>query len=101
MRPDQPSHARRSEQGWALASVLWGVTMLSLMAVAGQDLALTSHRTERRAWDRARTDAALQAGITQTIVGIAAQTGDRWRVDGASRQIPFAGFNLKVTVQDE
>ncbi len=103
MRPEPNIPGPRPwERGWALASVLWAVTMLSLMAAATQELTLTSHRTERRAWNRACADAALHAAITQAILGITAPTRDqRWRVDGTSREVTFGGFRLKVSVQAE
>lgn len=103
MRPEARSReSGASERGWALASVLWAVAMLSLMAAATQDLALTSHRTERRAWDHARADAALNASVTEAVLGITTPAVDqRWRVDGVSRDIEFSGFTVKVTVQAE
>lgn len=76
--------------------------MLAFMAAATQELTLTSHKTERRAWDRARVDAALEAGVTQAILGITAPALDRrWRVDGVPRKIMFSGFAVTVTVQAE
>jgi general secretion pathway protein K len=92
----------RGERGWALVSVLWGVTMLSLMALAAQDLTLTAHKTESSAWDAARADAALQAAVTQAVLGIATpDIAQRWRVDGVMHEMSFQGFKLKVTIQAE
>jgi general secretion pathway protein K len=71
------------------------------MAAGIQELTLTAHRAERRVWDGARADAALQAGIVQAVVGIASPNSDRWRVDGVARSIDFEGFKLKITVQAE
>ncbi|HEY1637315.1 MAG TPA: hypothetical protein VGF62_02230 [Rhizomicrobium sp.] len=91
-----------NERGWALASVLWVVTMLALMAAATQELTIISSRTERRAWESAEASAAFDATAVQAVAGIAAPTVlDRWRVDGVSRDISVSGFPVRVVVQAE
>src|SRR5207248_10770726 len=100
--PSEPRRVRSSERGWALASVLWAVAALSVMAAATQELTLTAHRTEARAWERARADAALNAGLTEAVIGISApDVSDRWRVDGVPRQIAFGWLTINVSVQAE
>lgn len=103
MRTDiHRKHRRQSEQGWALVSVLWAMIMLSLMAAATQDLTLISHKSERGAWDAARAEAALHAGLIEAVSGIAASSpSQRWRVDGVPRDVTFEGFKLMIAVQAE
>jgi len=91
-----------NERGWALASVLWVVAMLALMAAATQELTVISARTERRAWETAEADAALDATVVQAVAGIAAPlASDRWRVDGLSRDVAVGGLPVTVAVQAE
>lgn len=95
-------HHPKPDDGWALVSVLWAMTMLSLMAAATQELTLTAHRSERSAWDAARAETALHAGLIDAVSGIAASNpSERWRVDGVPRDVAFEGFKLKITVQAE
>jgi general secretion pathway protein K len=97
---ERTTFGKSRERGWALVSVLWSVTMLSLLAAATQELTITAHRAEHRAWDSARADAALEAGVVQAVAGISGTSG-RWRVDGVPRQESFEGFRLRIAVQDE
>lgn len=90
------------ERGWALISVLWLLSILALLAAATQELTLTSYRAERHAWDKARIDAILDAGIAQAVVGATASDIDeRWRVDGTPSSFTFDNVSLNVTIQDE
>jgi general secretion pathway protein K len=92
----------RSDEGWALASVLWAVTMLSLMAAATQELTIAAHRTERRAWDGAVANATFQTGLTRAVAGISApKPEDRWPVDGQRRDVAIEGVNVRIAIQDE
>lgn len=90
------------ERGWALVAVLCVVAMLSLMAAAAQDFTLTSSRFERRVWDQARADAALDAGITRAILGVCrGNPTDPWRIDGVPRPFAFGGNTIELSIQDE
>ena len=90
------------ERGWALVSVLWIVTAIALIAAATESLTAMSYRVERHALARAQAEAALDAGITEAMLGIEApDIADRWRVDGVSREVEFNGVTLKINVQDE
>lgn len=90
------------EHGWALVSVLWSMTMLSVMAAATEQLVVANHRAERRAWDRLRASAIFDAVLTQAVAGIEnPNIAKRWRVDGASRHVDFDGAAVEVSVQNE
>lgn len=94
--------AATGERGWALVSVLWIVTAIALVAAAAETLTANSYYVERRSLARAETEAALDAGITQAVLGIEApDVADRWRVDGATRETEFGGFRFRISVQDE
>jgi len=94
-----PADAR---SGWALASVLWALTAIALLAAAAQSLTATSYDAERRAFDAARADAILDAAVARAALGISDQRAEmRWRVDGTARVFWFDGVALQVAVQDE
>jgi general secretion pathway protein K len=91
-----------SDRGWALVSVLWSMTMLSVMAAATEQLIVANHHAERRAWDRLETSAVFDAVLTDAVAGIEnPDATKRWRADGAPREIDFQGHVINVTVQDE
>lgn len=91
-----------SERGWALVSVLWAITMLSLMAMATQALTVTSYRSEVHAMVDARADADLDAAVVAAVLGISDLRPERrWRVDGTATPFVFDGVRMHVSVQDE
>lgn len=93
---------RRRENGWALVSVLWVLSILAMIAAATQALTLTSSRLEQRAFAQARMDALLDAGIVRGIAGLSDNDrSKRWRIDGISRNFTFDGADIQVSIQDE
>jgi general secretion pathway protein K len=95
-------NAPNGERGWALVSVLWIVTAIALLAAAAEALTANSYTIERRSLARAQAEAALDAGITEAMLGITAPNiVDRWRIDGVPREVEFKGVTLRVGVQDE
>src|ERR1700733_11055908 len=97
-----PDNVSAGEHGWALVSVLWVVTALTLMAAATEELTSSAYRIERRAIDRAQAEATLDAAIVRAALGIEApDIVDRWRVDGTPESLTFDGKTVTVSVQDE
>ncbi len=75
---------------------------LSLLAAATEALSSNTYALERRVLERARIDAALDAGVVRAVMGIEApDISDRWRVDGVSQAFSFEGMNISIAVQDE
>jgi general secretion pathway protein K len=101
-RRADPHDVPPGEHGWALVSVLWVVTALTLMAAATEELTTSAYRIERRALDRAQTEAALDAAMSRSALAIEApDIADRWRVDGVPQSFTFDGKTITVTIQDE
>jgi general secretion pathway protein K len=99
---DRAGPALRDRRGWALISVLCVVSMLSLLAEAGQSFTDISYRIERRADERARADALLNAGVVRAVLAIAdPDRTARWPVDGTPENFRFDGATLRVRVQDQ
>lgn len=92
----------RNEQGWALVSVLWVVTMLAMMAIATQGLLVTSARFAQRDLERAEASATLDAALARAILGICdLRVEQRWRVDGTAANFKFNDRVVRVRVQDQ
>ncbi len=94
--------SNKGEGGWALVSVLWVVAMLAMMAAATQALLLTSARFEQRDLENAEANAALDAALARTVLGIGDQRLDqRWHVDGSTTNFKFGGKEIRIKVQDQ
>jgi general secretion pathway protein K len=92
----------RREEGWALVSALWTLTMLALLAAAAETLTVTSYRIEQRALAEARAQAVLDAAVVRAVLGLSEKRPDkRWRVDGTQTSFFFDGTKVDVSVQDE
>ncbi len=90
--------SRAAEKGIALVIVLWGVTLLALMAAS---LARTSGLAVRRvshAIEAAQAHAALQEAAAAAELALADR---RWAPDGTRRRLALAGFEAEVIVSSE
>jgi len=90
----------KDQRGIALVIVLWGVSLLSLLAAslaAGSGMAARrSLNTVQAAQARARLDEALAA------TALALERPQRpWRADGRPRHLALDGAEAEVRVQDE
>ncbi len=91
---------RPAQRGLALVSVLWGVSILALIAAAMLAATVTSAQIERNVWDAARggaiADAAVAKGILSLLDSRAAP-----RADGTPAAIDFDGTAVQLRIQDE
>jgi general secretion pathway protein K len=93
---------RRNERGLALVSVLWGISLLSLIAGALMSSGVLSRHMERNAWNRVRAEALIQAAINRAVLGLMdARTDQRWRIDGTEQTFTFQGADVIVRIEDE
>jgi len=93
---------RTSERGLALVSVLWAVSILSLIAASLLATSRLSYREERSSRTQAELRALAEAGVARAILGLIDRRPDhRWRVDGIPIGIAFEGARLVVRVEDE
>lgn len=93
---------RNKERGLALVSVLWGVSLLGVIATLALSASLSHRRIEANSWKdvRARTiaEAAVMRGVLALIDSRPAQ---RWRIDGAPQEFVFDGISVAVAIEDE
>jgi len=99
VRDKTKSHA---ERGLALVSVLWALSILSLIAASMLSSGTLSYRMERNALKRVQMENLTEAGITRAILGLIDPRIDRrWRIDGVTQEFLFQGAKIKVAIQDE
>ncbi|MHB8528961.1 MAG: hypothetical protein ACYC8V_05535 [Caulobacteraceae bacterium] len=92
---------KRAEAGYALVAAVVGVAAfayLALMVLAADRGALVG---EESRLDRARLDAAADAGLVIAVHGLANEDTARWSIDGRPRPGDFDGVALSITIEDE
>jgi general secretion pathway protein K len=90
------------QEGWALVSVLWLLSLLALLAGAIGSLSFDTALHERRALDVLGDDAALDAAIARTVDGLSrTDPKERWHADGDVHSFDLDGRTVTVTVQDQ
>jgi len=92
----------RKRRGFALLSVLWGLSILSIIAASLLTSTDLSYRMERNALRRTEREMLVEAAINRAILALVdRRTEKRWRVDGAIYDFAFAGAEIRVSIQDE
>jgi general secretion pathway protein K len=92
--------AAADQRGFALASVLWAVTILSLMAAGMLATRVSSARIDAYGWDETRARTIADAGVQQAILRLFDPGGSRI-ADGAARDFTDDGAVASVSVVDE
>jgi general secretion pathway protein K len=97
-----PFIKRKTERGIALVSVLWVLSLLSMIAAAAISTSRLFATLERSAVRGAEMDAIVEAGLSRGVLGIIDKRPEqRWRVDGLPQKYTFNGAQLQISVQDE
>jgi general secretion pathway protein K len=85
-----------------LFSVLWGMALMSLVAVSLLTTSATSLKLTRNALESAQADAVADAAVVRAVVGLTEQRLEkRWYADGRSTEFVLRGVNARVEIQDE
>jgi general secretion pathway protein K len=99
---DHPIITAKKERGIALVSVLWVLSLLSMIAAAAISTSRLFVTLERTAVRGAVADATAEAGINRAVLGILDKRPEgRWRVDGIAQKFTYNGGELQIAVQDE
>jgi general secretion pathway protein K len=90
------------ERGLALVSVLWALSILSLIATSMMSTGTLSAAMERNALKRAQADRLAESAIALGILGLLDPRAERrWRVDGVAQDVSLQGIAIKIAIQDE
>jgi general secretion pathway protein K len=93
---------RRHQRGLALVSVLWGVSILSLITTAMLTASLTGARMGRNEWNAVRAGAAADGAVQMAILSLMDDRPDHQpRIDGTASNRYFDGVSVRVRVQAE
>lgn len=90
------------ERGLALVSVLWALSILSLIAAAMMSSSVLSYRMERNDWQRLQMQTLAEFAINRAILGLDdGRPEKRWRIDGVPQDFVIEGAHVRVAIQDE
>ena len=86
----------------AIVYVLWGVALLSSMAISLLSTGNVSHHLSRHGLQAAQADAIAEAAVSRAVLALLDRRPERrWRVDGVPQDFTFAGVTLRIAIQDE
>jgi general secretion pathway protein K len=86
----------------AIVYVLWGVALLSSMAISLLSTGNVSHHLSRHGLQAAQADAMAEAAVSRAVLALLDRRPERrWRVDGVPQDFVFAGATLRIAIQDE
>lgn len=89
-------------RGIALVSVLWIVTLLSLMAANFSRTTRTDVNLARNQIENAQAEALADAGVFRAIIGLSALAPElAWRADGSVYAWSFGEGEIRISVWDE
>jgi general secretion pathway protein K len=92
----------RHEQGYALIAAVVSIVLFSLMALAMLNATRGSTLMVAAEADRARLQAAADAGVSFAIQGLLArEPAQRWRIDGTPKRVSFGAVTLDIRIEDE
>ena len=93
---------RAGERGLALVSVLWGISILSLIASTVMTSTLVSRHMERNAWSRIRLETLMDAAVNRAVLAlIDSRDSMRWRIDGVPQKFAVEGTEFTIRIEDE
>jgi general secretion pathway protein K len=85
-----------------LAYVIWGIGLLSSIAVSLLWAGNVSYQLARNVTEAAQLEATVEAAVNRAVLGVIEPKYERrWRVDGVAQEFDFGGARIRVAIQDE
>lgn len=86
----------------ALTVVLWGIAMLSIIAVSFLLTSSASYRVARNSVEIAKWELVAEAAVARAVLSLLDSRPDkRWRIDGVAQNVEIDGMTLTISVEDE
>ncbi len=103
MTPGRGRYRRvRSQRGIALVAVLWGLTILSIIAAAFLADTRGQSAVTRNLLENAKAQALADAGVYRAVAGILSiDPAIAWRSDGTRYQMALGEGQVVITIADE
>jgi general secretion pathway protein K len=90
-----------SESGIAIVAALWAAAILAIMTLSVMQIVRADARVGRGRGDVAELSAVADAGVNIAILSLLSPRASQPPVNGVPFTIPFAGYSVRVSVQDE
>jgi general secretion pathway protein K len=85
-----------------LAYVIWGIGLLSYIAVSLLWSGNVSYQLARNVTEAAQLEATVEATNNRAVLGLLDPRYERrWRVDGVAQEFSFGSARVRVAIQDE
>jgi general secretion pathway protein K len=85
-----------------LATVIWGIGLLSAIAVSLLWSGNVSYQLVHNVNAAAQLDETFEAAVNRAVLGLIDPRYDRrWRVDGVAQEFSFGGARIRMAIQDE
>lgn len=92
----------KRQRGLALISVLWALSILSLIAAAMVSSSTLSYRAERNLLRHVEAEMLAEAAINRALLGITDTRAQmRWRAGGPPQDVSFRDARASVWIEDE
>jgi general secretion pathway protein K len=89
------------ERGIAIVAALWASAIIAVVAASVLQLARADANLGRGRQEAAELGAIIDGAVNLTILTMLSPTGRGIPVDGSPVTVPFAGHDIRVSVQDE
>jgi general secretion pathway protein K len=89
------------ERGIAIVAALWAAAILAVIVGSVLQLVRADAGLGRVRQETAELGAVVDGAVNLTILALLAPAGAQWPVNGSPQSVPFAGHEVRVSVQDE
>lgn len=89
------------ERGVALVAALWAAAILAVITASVLQLVRAEAGLGRGREDAVALGAIADGAMNLSILALLSPAGAQWPVDGTPKAVPFAGYDVQVSVQDE
>jgi general secretion pathway protein K len=89
------------DRGIAIVAALWASAILAVIVVSVLQLVRADAKLGRGRADVAELGAIADAAVNITVLALLNPKPAQWPVNGAPVNVPFAGHDVRVSVQDE
>jgi general secretion pathway protein K len=89
------------ERGIAIVAALWAAAILAVIVGSVLQLVRADAGLGHGRQEAAELGAVVDGAVNLTILALLAPTGAQWPVNGSPMTLPFAGHEIRVSVEDE
>lgn len=89
------------ERGIAIVAALWASVIIAVIVASVLQLARADARLGRGRQDAVELAAIADGAVNLAVLAMLGPAAGKWPVNGSPVTVPFAGYDVQVSVQDE